>query len=248
MQGWRTTMEDAVSLPFPPPSPPPALSVFCVAFASTRAAPARSVYIVYTMIGDVCLYIVGKDEYDELALSEVIFAITSAVKDVCAKPPTERLFLDKYGRICLCLDEIVWQAVSELGAGAKSLLLSLEPHSSSDASGEYFFSDYGLGEPLASFPMHVISPTAIELWRSSEKAARALQVPSPVIDGRRPTATWRRSARRSALPPRRRFGLERRQNGGAVRGGRGSHGNCDSFPLPGTGDGHTPGRPILGVG
>ncbi|KAE8811484.1 Pentatricopeptide repeat-containing protein [Hordeum vulgare] len=102
------------------------------------------------MIGDVCLYIVGKDEYDELALSEVIFAITSAVKDVCAKPPTERLFLDKYGRICLCLDEIVWQAVSELGAGAKSLLLSLEPRSSSDASGEYFFSDYGLGilEPI----------------------------------------------------------------------------------------------------
>ncbi|KAI5002469.1 hypothetical protein ZWY2020_027119 [Hordeum vulgare] len=36
-------------------------------------------------------------------------------------------------------------AVSELGAGAKSLLLSLEPPSSSDASGEYFFSDYGLG-------------------------------------------------------------------------------------------------------
>ncbi|KAE8814670.1 Pentatricopeptide repeat-containing protein [Hordeum vulgare] len=117
MQGWRTTMEDAV-------------------------------YIVYTMIGDVCLYIVGKDEYDELVLSEVIFAITSAVKDVCAKPPTERLFLDKYGRICLCLDEIVWQAISELGGDAKSLLLSLEPPSSSDASGEYFFSDYGLDELL----------------------------------------------------------------------------------------------------
>ncbi|KAI5002566.1 hypothetical protein ZWY2020_027216 [Hordeum vulgare] len=118
---------------------------------------SMSVSIVYTMIGDVCLYIVGKDEYDELALSEVIFAITSVVKDVCAKPPTKRLFLDKYGRICLCLDEIVWQAVSELGAGAKSLLLSLEPPSSSDASGEYFFSDYGLGEPLASFPMHAYS-------------------------------------------------------------------------------------------
>ncbi|KAE8775909.1 Nucleosome assembly protein 1-like 1 [Hordeum vulgare] len=41
-------------------------------------------------------------------------------------------------------------AVSELGAGAKSLLLSLEPPSSSDASGEYFFSDHGLGilEPI----------------------------------------------------------------------------------------------------
>ena len=42
-------------------------------------------------------------------VSEVIFVITSAVKDVCGKPPSERLFLDKYGRICLCLDEIVWQ-------------------------------------------------------------------------------------------------------------------------------------------
>ncbi|XP_037442281.1 uncharacterized protein LOC119310748 [Triticum dicoccoides] len=76
-------------------------------------ASHKSVSIVYTMIGDVCLYIVGKDEYDELALSEVIFAVTSAVKDVCAKPPTERLFLDKYGRICLCLDEIVWQGLLE---------------------------------------------------------------------------------------------------------------------------------------
>ncbi|KAI4973424.1 hypothetical protein ZWY2020_035685 [Hordeum vulgare] len=165
MQGWRTTMEDAVSLPFPPPSPPsPSLCLLrCVRLYARRSrsvrpgATRRSVSIVYTMIGDVCLYIVGKDEYDELALSEVIFAITSAVKDVCAKPPTECLFLDKYGRIYLCLDEIVSQAVSELGAGAKSLLLSLEPPSSSDASGEYFFSDYGLGEPLASFPMHAYS-------------------------------------------------------------------------------------------
>lgn len=46
---------------------------------------------------------------DSSLVSEVIFVITSAVKDVCGKPPTERLFLDKYGRICLCLDEIVWK-------------------------------------------------------------------------------------------------------------------------------------------
>jgi hypothetical protein len=44
-----------------------------------------------------------------LLVTEVIFAITSALKDVCGKPPTERLFLDKYGKICLCLDEIVWK-------------------------------------------------------------------------------------------------------------------------------------------
>ncbi|XP_021896227.1 uncharacterized protein LOC110813415 [Carica papaya] len=72
-------------------------------------ASHKSVYIVYTVLGDVSIYVVGKDEYDELALAEVIFVITSAVKDVCGKPPTERLFLDKYGRICLCLDEIVWK-------------------------------------------------------------------------------------------------------------------------------------------
>ena len=47
-------------------------------------------------------------------MSEVIFVITSAVKDVCGKPPTEHLFLDKYERICLCLDEIVWKVGYEL--------------------------------------------------------------------------------------------------------------------------------------
>jgi hypothetical protein len=49
-----------------------------------------------------------------IVVSEVIFAITSAVKDVCAKLPSERLFLDKYGRICLCLDEIVWKVGRQL--------------------------------------------------------------------------------------------------------------------------------------
>ncbi|KAJ7962865.1 SNARE-like superfamily protein [Quillaja saponaria] len=73
----------------------------------------KSVYIVYTVLGDVSIYVVGKDEYDELALSEVILVITSAVKDVCGKPPTERRFLDKYGTICLCLDEIVWKGLLE---------------------------------------------------------------------------------------------------------------------------------------
>ncbi|XP_073053632.1 uncharacterized protein [Primulina huaijiensis] len=79
----------------------------------------KSVYIVYTVLGDVSIFIVGKDEYDELAfyagllVAEAIFVITSALKDVCGKPPTERLFLDKYGKICLCLDEIVWKGLLE---------------------------------------------------------------------------------------------------------------------------------------
>lgn len=42
-------------------------------------------------------------------VSEVIYAITSIVRDACGKAPSERLFLDKYGKICLCLDEIVWK-------------------------------------------------------------------------------------------------------------------------------------------
>ncbi|KAJ6843041.1 uncharacterized protein M6B38_299850 [Iris pallida] len=76
-------------------------------------ASHKSVYIVYTMLGDVCIFVVGKDEYDELALSEVLHVITSSIKDVCGKPPSERRFLDKYGRICLCLDEIVWKGMLE---------------------------------------------------------------------------------------------------------------------------------------
>ncbi|KAL7221497.1 hypothetical protein ACSBR1_023450 [Camellia fascicularis] len=63
----------------------------------------KSVYIVYSVLGDVSIFVVGKDEYDELA----------SVNDACGKPPTERLFLDKYGKICLCLDEIVWKGLLE---------------------------------------------------------------------------------------------------------------------------------------
>ncbi|GLT43629.1 hypothetical protein SLA2020_175660 [Shorea laevis] len=76
-------------------------------------ASHKSVYIVYTVLGDVCIYIVGKDAYDELALAEVMFVITSLIKDACKKSPTERLFLDKYGKICLCLDEIFWKGIVE---------------------------------------------------------------------------------------------------------------------------------------
>ncbi|KDO48586.1 hypothetical protein CISIN_1g031907mg [Citrus sinensis] len=89
--------------------------ILAVLFANSEGniLVERSVYIVYTVLGDVSIFVVGKDEYDELALAEVIFAITSAVKDACGKIPTERLFLDKYGKICLCLDEIVWKGLLE---------------------------------------------------------------------------------------------------------------------------------------
>jgi hypothetical protein len=44
------------------------------------------------------------------------------------------------------------------GTRRKLRLLSLELLPSSDASGECFFPDYGLGEPLASFLVHAYSP------------------------------------------------------------------------------------------
>ncbi|KMT02679.1 hypothetical protein BVRB_9g203560 [Beta vulgaris subsp. vulgaris] len=73
----------------------------------------KSVYIVYTLFGDVSIFAVGKDAYDELALSEVISTITTSIKDICGKPPSERRFLDKYGRICMYLDEIFWKGLME---------------------------------------------------------------------------------------------------------------------------------------
>ncbi|KAJ4951876.1 hypothetical protein NE237_028708 [Protea cynaroides] len=77
-------------------------------------ASHKSVYIVYTVLGDACIYVVGKDEYDELALAEVLLVIISSMKDVCVKPPTEHRFLNKYGRICLCLDDCLEGVTGEL--------------------------------------------------------------------------------------------------------------------------------------
>ncbi|GAB4850081.1 hypothetical protein Ancab_029379 [Ancistrocladus abbreviatus] len=81
--------------------------------AELLVASHKSTYIVYTVYGDLSIYVAGKEGYDELALSEVIHTIITSIKDVCGKPPTERRFLDKYGRICLCLDEIVWKGQLE---------------------------------------------------------------------------------------------------------------------------------------
>ncbi|XP_074314030.1 uncharacterized protein LOC141649220 [Silene latifolia] len=73
----------------------------------------KSVFVVYTLLGDVTIFTLGKDDYDELGLSEIIRTVTASIKDVCEKPPSERRFLDKYGRICLSLDEIFWKGLME---------------------------------------------------------------------------------------------------------------------------------------
>lgn len=47
-------------------------------------------------------------------VAEVIFIITASIRDVCQKPPSERLFPDKYGGF-VCLEEIVWKVWFVLG-------------------------------------------------------------------------------------------------------------------------------------
>ena len=62
---------------------------------------SRSVYIVYTMLGDVCIYVVGKDEYDELACkclsAELIGSnqILESARILC-------FYLLSSGRGCVC--------------------------------------------------------------------------------------------------------------------------------------------------
>ncbi|KAI5070004.1 hypothetical protein GOP47_0014347 [Adiantum capillus-veneris] len=76
-------------------------------------ASHKFVYVIYTTIGYEFVFVVSKDEYDELALTKVLYMIISSIKDVCKKAPIERAFLEKYGKVCLCLDEIVFQETLE---------------------------------------------------------------------------------------------------------------------------------------
>eukprot|EP00850_Spirogloea_muscicola_P008629 SM000046S16410 [mRNA] locus=s46:398777:401110:- [translate_table: standard] len=73
----------------------------------------RSVHVVYSKLGEVGVFAVGKDEYNDAGLLEVINAVTQAIKHICKRAPTEAIFLDKYGRICLALEEIVAQGIFE---------------------------------------------------------------------------------------------------------------------------------------
>eukprot|EP00270_Netrium_digitus_P011190 TRINITY_DN3541_c0_g1_i2.p1 TRINITY_DN3541_c0_g1~~TRINITY_DN3541_c0_g1_i2.p1 ORF type:complete len:146 (+),score=28.00 TRINITY_DN3541_c0_g1_i2:160-597(+) len=74
----------------------------------------RSAYIVYTSVMDVFLYTVGSEEYDELGLSEVLRSLIAILKMSCKKMPTEAAILDRYGKVCLALDELVAQGILEV--------------------------------------------------------------------------------------------------------------------------------------
>eukprot|EP00897_Mesotaenium_endlicherianum_P008083 jgi/Mesen1/7302/ME000374S06658 len=77
-------------------------------------ASYRNVFAVYTYVGEICLYVVGGDEYDELGCAEVVHTIVTALRDTCSKKGiTENNFLDRYGKVCLALDEIVAQGIYE---------------------------------------------------------------------------------------------------------------------------------------
>lgn len=43
----------------------------------------RSVYIVYTVLGDVSVFVVGKDEYDELACKFLILTFDYEIISAC---------------------------------------------------------------------------------------------------------------------------------------------------------------------
>ncbi|KAG5222125.1 hypothetical protein IMY05_C3559000100 [Salix suchowensis] len=66
-------------------------------------ASHKSVYVVYTVIGDVYLYVVGKDEYDELACCQFCFGwcfvFSIRTKYLCF----EAFMCAASGMYCLCV-------------------------------------------------------------------------------------------------------------------------------------------------
>lgn len=50
---------------------------------------------------------ITSDRQRLLSVAEVLRAITSALRALFKKAPTEALLLDNYGQLCLALDEII---------------------------------------------------------------------------------------------------------------------------------------------
>ncbi|KAF2073988.1 hypothetical protein CYY_004695 [Polysphondylium violaceum] len=63
---------------------------------------------VYTNVGDLLLFVSGSDEYDELALSDILIPITDSIKDMCKKKGvTETHYIEQIPKFVLYLDEII---------------------------------------------------------------------------------------------------------------------------------------------
>ncbi|KYQ90982.1 hypothetical protein DLAC_11699 [Tieghemostelium lacteum] len=64
--------------------------------------------IVFTNVGDLMIFLCGSNEYDELALSEIIFPLMETIKEVCKKKGvTEAHFIEQIPKFVLYLDEII---------------------------------------------------------------------------------------------------------------------------------------------
>jgi len=74
----------------------------------------RNVYICYCAVADLYIYLMGSAEYDEMALSEVLTTMVAVMKDQCRQSLRESSLLDRYGRVCLALDEMQAQGIVEL--------------------------------------------------------------------------------------------------------------------------------------
>lgn len=70
-------------------------------------------YICYCAISDVNVYVMGSAEHDEMALSEFLSSMVGIVKDICRGSIREGALLDRYGRVCLALDEMQAQGIVE---------------------------------------------------------------------------------------------------------------------------------------
>jgi len=61
--------------------------------------------------GDLTLYAVGNGEYDELSLAEVLKTMCGVFREVFKKAPSEALLHDNYGRLCLVVDEMIYEGI-----------------------------------------------------------------------------------------------------------------------------------------
>lgn len=73
----------------------------------------RHVFVVYCLVQDIHFFVAGAGEYDELGLSKVLQVVVGTLRDICKKGLREASLLDRYGKACLALDEIMAQGILE---------------------------------------------------------------------------------------------------------------------------------------
>lgn len=69
--------------------------------------------IVLIPENDVVFYCLSSGEYDELATSELLRLIVTALSRTIGKPPTESVIFQNYAKVCLVVDEIINEGMIE---------------------------------------------------------------------------------------------------------------------------------------